>query len=201
MSHKSAAFTIEGDSPILMHNGRLADPLDPFAKELKRCTSKKAKSDTDHGYMSKVEWYGGLYHDGIIEVAPNRLCAADDTFVVIPGVNLEAMFIEAGKKAKLGDAFRAGIICDGDFKVEHNGPRNVNELFESGKFTHRCSARVQNNRVMRTRAIFREWRLTFTVSYLEALLNETQVEEALDTAGAIIGLCDYTPKFGRFHVV
>jgi hypothetical protein len=49
--------------------------------------------------------------------------------------------------------------------------------------------------------MFRQWELDFTVHYLPDILNDAQVREAMVTAGRIIGLGDYRPKFGRFDVV
>ena len=199
-SHKTIDFHIKGVSPALLHNGRLSDPLDPFAKELKRLTSKKKKTDDDHAAMSKAEWYGGIYHSEGISIAPGSYVAEENARIIIPGTMLEAMLINAAKKAKNGGAFKAGIICDGDFELGYDGPKNIDELWASGKFVHRCSVRVTTNRVMRTRAIFRNWSLKFSVSFNPEVLDESNVTEAVETAGSLVGLADYRPRFGRFNI-
>ena len=40
-------ITITGTAPMLMHNGRLANPLDPATQTLKALTSKRKKTDDD----------------------------------------------------------------------------------------------------------------------------------------------------------
>jgi hypothetical protein len=46
-----------------MHNSRLADPLDPIAKELKAASSKRKKTEPDFLEMEEIEFRGGIYHD------------------------------------------------------------------------------------------------------------------------------------------
>ena len=41
-------FRIIGSQPVMMHNGRLANPLDPYTKACKRISSKTKKSDEDY---------------------------------------------------------------------------------------------------------------------------------------------------------
>lgn len=187
--YEAVEFKIQGISPLIMHNGQLADPLNPFSKQLKEITGKRKKTDADHEAMSKIEWFGGLYVN-------------DDKRPVVPGTNIEAMLIEAGKKVRMGDAFKAGVICDGDWPVDYDGPKAAEELWNKagGKFTDRRGCVVGQSRVMRTRPIFRKWGLAFTINFLPDLLNLKDVRQAVTTAGRIIGLCDYTPKFGRFEL-
>lgn len=199
-THKQLSVTVGGVSPLLMHNGRLSDPLDPFAKELKRVTSKKKKTDDDHAAMSRVEWYGGIYHEGDIEINNGAFKASPETRLIIPGLMLEAMLINGAKKNKNGPAFKAGVLCDGDFPLEYDGPKHIDELWQSNKFVHRTSVRVGPSRVMRTRAIFRKWKLAFTVSYAPDVVSESEVLEAVEISGAIVGLGDYRPRFGRFTI-
>jgi len=49
--------------PLVMHNGRLADQLNPLAKRLKSLAAKRKKSDDDLMEIQRVEWEGGLYYD------------------------------------------------------------------------------------------------------------------------------------------
>jgi len=199
-NHKNLSFHIVGVSPILQHNGRLSDPLDPFNKELKRLTSKKKKTDDDHAAMAKAEWYGGIYHTGGITIDSGKFASDADARIMLPGTMIEATLINAAKKVKNGANFKAGIFCDGDFELTYDGPKNIDELFTSGKFIHRCSVRVQANRVMRTRAIFRNWELKFNVNYAPDMIDESELVDAVETAGAVVGLADYRPRFGRFVI-
>ncbi|MBF0307555.1 MAG: hypothetical protein HQL41_18145, partial [Alphaproteobacteria bacterium] len=61
MSYQTLRFRIEGTAALLMHNGRLADPLNEYARILKSLASKRVKTDADFEKMAEVEWLGGLW--------------------------------------------------------------------------------------------------------------------------------------------
>jgi len=63
-----------------------------------------------------------------------------------------------------------------------------------------CGVRVQRNRVMRTRPIFRDWAVSFTVTFNDSLLNPADITNLLSYAGENVGLCEWRPNFGRFIV-
>lgn len=183
-------FHISGISPLLCHNGQLADPLNEWAKRMKEVSGKRNKTDADHEALAKLEWFGGLYVD-------------DNGHPVIPGVNIESMLVSAGAKQKLKKQFQAGVISDGNWPIEYDGPKVAEKLWiESGtKFADRRICKLNGKTsIVRTRPIFRKWGLKFTIDFLPDLLNPKQVRDAVAVAGRIIGLGDYKPKFGRFEV-
>jgi hypothetical protein len=53
---------------------------------------------------------------------------------------------------------------------------------------------------MRYRPIFRRWSLSATIAINEEVVNVNEVKKAVTDAGALIGLGDYRPRFGRFNV-
>jgi len=67
---------IKGVSPLLLHNGQLADPLNQYTRALKQQTSKRKKTDVDLMEIRRLEWEGGFYRDD-----QDRPC--------IPGENIE----------------------------------------------------------------------------------------------------------------
>jgi len=52
---------LEGLTPIMMHNGQLADPLNKFVKAAKPYSSKRGKTEEDYAVLAYIEWWGGLY--------------------------------------------------------------------------------------------------------------------------------------------
>ena len=46
---------ITGRAPLLMRNGRMADPLDEASIALARVTAKRAKTAADHCRISAIE--------------------------------------------------------------------------------------------------------------------------------------------------
>jgi hypothetical protein len=190
--YRSLSFSIKGTYPLMFHNGRLADPLNHYAKAMKEITSKRKKTDADHQALYDLEWEGSLYVN-------------DQNQVIIPGINIEAAFIEGAKKQRLGPAFKAGFLCDEDFPLKHDGPKDIEKLKSMDRFRDKRGVKVNGSRVIRCRPIFGSgngwWGLDFTVQYLPDVLNESQVRSTLDIIGRLVGLGDHKPKYGRFEVL
>ena len=187
--YKTLKVTIDGIAPLLMHNARLNDPLDPMSVAIRKITTKKSKEKTqaDLEMLARLEWEGGLYVD-------------EENHPIIPGENLEGMIRDAAKKNRLGKQVLAGLMCDGVFRLKYDGPKSLDELWECGRFRDTRRAGVKGSGVMRTRPRFDKWGLSFTVSYMPDVLNKDSVIEAIKIGGRLIGLCDFRPKFGRFDV-
>jgi hypothetical protein len=184
----TTTIKIHGLTPLLMHSGRLADPLDPATIALAKLTSKRNKTLDDHKALSKCEWYGGLYLDG--EGAP-----------CLPGEVIEAALVEGAKKFKLGKVAKGGIVVDGDFAIVFEGPKNVDKLWAHGGFLKRAGVRVGQSRVIRSRPIFPEWSCSFVVQWDPTLVkDEEQIQQIAESAG-VSGICEWRQKFGRFEVV
>ena len=190
--YQSVKFLIKGVIPTIMHNGQMSDPLNTYAKELKKITSKKVKTDQDHLEMARIEWFAALYVDD-----KNRPCW--------PGENIEAMLVGAAKKNRLGNQTKSGLFCDGNFPLIYDGPKDANDLwsfkqFDKNPFISRVPVVVNKARVMRTRPIFNIWSLEFTVNYMDDILNRDLIIDFVRTSGRIIGLSDWRPKYGRFEI-
>lgn len=191
-SYRELDFHLRGFAPLMVHNGHLADPLGEWSKKLKEVSGKRKKTDADHEKMSEIEWFAGFYVDS--EQRP-----------VIPGLNIETMLWQAGKKDRLGENFKAGVLSDGFWPIIYDGPKTPQQIWESksrASFVDRRNVKLGGKAtVMRSRPIFHKWELKLKVSFLPELLNESQVRKAMETAGNIIGLGDFKPKFGRFQIV
>jgi hypothetical protein len=188
--YETIDFVIRGLSPLMMHNGRLANPYDPIVRQIKEITGKRSgKTEADATRLMDLEFEGGLYLD-------------DDGCVVVPGENIEGMIAGGGVKNERMNksSYLAGIICDGAWPLKYEGPKAVAGLMADHRFRDVRGVVVDNKRVMRCRPIFRSWSLEFTVHYMPETINPSQVYRAVETAGRIVGLCEYTPKFGRFVV-
>ena len=177
---------IIGATPLLCHNGLLADPVNPIVRMIKPISGKRDKTESDYLEMSRLEWHGGLY------LKDGKPC--------IPGEVIEACLMEAARKRKKGKQAQAGIIVPDDSLIEYDGPQDPAEMWESGDFIHKVGVKVQRNKVMRTRPIFKKWALSLEILYLDSLLNKSEVESFVEIAGQIIGIGDWRPKFGRFTV-
>jgi hypothetical protein len=181
-------ISIRGLTPILMHNGRLADPINPFTLALAKLTSKKSKTLADHKAIAESEWMGGLYTD-------------ENARPCLPGEVIESCLVEGAKKQKLGKVAKAAIVVFGDFPLEYQGPKTVEALYADGGFSKRMAVRVGQARVIRTRPMFTKWGCTFDVQWDDTMIkDEDSLIEIVHSAG-LSGIGDYRPKFGRFEVV
>ena len=184
---KTLEITISGITPLIMHNGQLIDPLNAATQQLARLTSKRKKTLDDHKQIAKTEWYGGLYVDE--KGAP-----------CLPGEVIEAALVEGAKKFKLGKVAKGGLIVVGNFALDYDGPKDVDDLWETGNFVKRAAVKVGMARVIRTRPIFSGWGCTFEVQWDPSLVrDERQVIEIAEAAGES-GIGEWRPKFGRFEV-
>lgn len=176
-----------------MHNGRLNDPLDPWAKKLSVAAHKKQKTDADHVETSRIEFDGSMYYND--KVGP-----------YIPTDNLQACMIEGARKRKLGKEFESlveVVIPDEGpegYVLDYEGPRKMDALW-THYFYLRKGARVGQSRVVRTRPRFPTgWSCTFEIEILDGGPQPEQVKQAFTDAGKLIGIGDWTPRYGRFVV-
>ena len=175
---------ITGLTPLIVHNGQLADPLNKFSKAMKAVTGKRKKVDADYEELARLEFLGGLY------LKDSRPC--------MPSQALEAMMISAAKKQRKGADFKSGMLIEESPYIEYDGPTNPDELWADERFRIVAGVKVSQSRVMRTRPQFPQWSLQFGVTYIEELLNKRDIIEVVTIAGWQIGLCEWRPKFGRF---
>lgn len=186
--NKVMAFTLTGTAPLLMHNGQLADPLNAFVKKLKEITKKRQKTEEDLREISRLEWRGGLYFDA--SLGP-----------VIPSEMIDACLVEGAKKRKLGKAFKSSVFAvNGPYKLIYKGPRDEAGLWSDDAFRSVMSARVGTSRIMRCRPKFEQWSLKIEVMLLPGEVNPSDVADAIEAAGAMVGLGDFRPRYGRFTV-
>jgi len=181
-------FRLVGDSPLLMHSSRLANPLDPVVKEIKKITKKgKKKTDEDLASIFWLEFIGGMYFD-------------EETGPFIPGLNIEGSIRDGAKATKQGkDVQRALAVVEDKIKLVYKGPRKQKELFDGG-FVDVRSVRINASTTMRCRPYFREWSTDpFTVSFDPEKIDAASVPQFLEQAGRYIGICDGKPRYGKYH--
>jgi len=190
--HETLKFTIQGVVPTILCNGQTSDPLNKFSKDLKKITSKKSKTEDDHKAMAKLEFMACMY----VNEKGNPCWPSD---------NIEAMIIKAAAKQRKGTDAKSAIFVEEHAPLIYDGPKTPDTLWkyrtmDSNPFVLRASVVVNRSRVMRTRPIFREWSLQFNVHFLTDMFEKDQVIDILRTAGRVIGLSDWRPKYGRFNV-
>lgn len=180
-------ITLTGTAALLMHNSRLANPLDPAAKELKKLTGKTKKTDDDHEQIAQQEFNGGLYLDP--DVGP-----------YIPAENIARCLVDGAKLTKMGVKVTRGVFITTDVNpLSYNGPRTSQGLWDAG-WRHMASVKNpgQRGRVMRCRPWFPEWKVQADGKLDPAVLDLDDLATIATNAGSLIGLGDWRPRYGRF---
>lgn len=179
------AITLTGTAPLLMHNSRMSNPLDPATKAKKKYTDKRKKTDDDYETIARLEFAGGLYLDP--DVGP-----------YIPGENIARCLVDGGKLTKMGIKVTRGVFIATDVNpLSFNGPRDEQGLWDAG-WRHMASVKQGTNRVMRCRPWFPEWKVQAEGVLDPAVLEFEDLATIADNAGSLIGLGDWRPRFGRF---
>jgi hypothetical protein len=174
-----------GTAPLLCNNVRKANPLDEYARAMKEITSKKDKTDADHADLARLDFEGGLYI--VPGVGP-----------YLPGPNIERCIVDGGSISRKGPSVKRGLfVIDDEAQLIYDGPRDIEGLWEKG-FWWTTSARPQRATVQRTRPRFNEWAVEVFGELDPNVLSLVNLRSYLTTAGAMVGIGDYRPRYGRF---
>ena len=185
---KKFEITIKGTTPIILHSCKCVNPLHPIAKELKKYTSKRTKTDEDNAIMSDLEWEAGIYwKDGI--------------GVYIPAENIEATLKNGGKAFKKGTDIQKYVLVESLYnKLDYGENLTYDELKNDYQYRDIRVMVVKTGRVNRTRPRFNTWRCKFTLILQDDKMDFDTLKNILDYAGNYVGLCDSRPKYGKFVV-
>lgn len=186
MAWQTLSFKLTSSAPLIMHNGQTADPTNKWSKLLKQISSKRAKTDADYEEMARIEFMAGLYMSADGPILPNNM--------------IDAAILNGAKKSKEGGKAKSACFCMEHARLEYDGPRTVEELWQDERFRFSSIVRVSMARVSRMRPIFQEWSTVIKVSADDALANPATILEWLTAAGTQVGLGDWRPQYGRFTV-
>lgn len=183
---KTLKFRLESASPLIMHNGQLADPFNAFTKALKKVSGKRKKTDEDFIQMAEIEFRGGLY------LEKGKPC--------IPAEAVEATLLHAAMTKKMGKQAKIGLYCTKNIAIEYEGPKTPDALWADENFRFVKGVRIGQSKVMRTRPIFNEWAGDLEITFNPGVFDEDDIREIVKIAGESIGFLEWRPKFGRFTI-
>lgn len=183
---KSLKVTWKGITPLIMHSCRAVNPLCPVAREMKKYTSKKNKTEEDLLKIADLEWEAGAYWD-------------DEIGLYIPGENVVATLVNGGKANKKGTDIQKYVNVTEPFIPLFYGEKLTKEqLVKDYRFRDSRIMVVQRSRVVRTRPRFNQWQIVFHITYNEEKIDLDTIVDAMDYSGAYVGLCDSRPRYGKF---
>lgn len=207
MSIENHSFTIVGIGPMLMHCGQTADPLNQFAKAMKKQSAKRNKTDEDLAALSLLEWWAGLYTDKRLSVSDDgTVTEQPGTNLILPSHVLDSAIREGGRKIKAGKQISAGVIVDGSGEFTAVGLKSITKASTDESFHYRTAVKVGTSKVMRTRPIFNDWSVSFSVCLDTSVCDLDLVKQSLSAAGRLVGVGDWRPgapkggSYGRFTV-
>lgn len=189
---KQAQLTIRltGTRPILLHNGRLANPMDFYTRRLKDLTAKRNKTDEDHLAISLAEARGGAYE-------------TPDNLLAYPTANVWRSILDASRTFKLGKLVERGLRynpLDIQPLLADGQAVDVDEYLKDPAHIFYRSVRNQRNRVMRSRPIVESWTTDHRFQLDLKVLDQDRLAPVLECAGAMVGLGDWRPTYGTFTV-
>jgi hypothetical protein len=192
---------ITGITPILMHNNRLANPLDAYSQAISSKSGKRKKTIEDIWELARIEWEGGLYlYDGEIKL-PMRV--------------VNKCFERGSTKQKNGTLWKSGCFIESDYcamkyKGEHIKVAESTEIPnpDLDKFFHKnmfqAMVKVGQSTILRTRPLFSEWSFEVTILFDPSIINKETAVLAAKDAGRLVGLCDWRiekgGRYGQFDV-
>ena len=188
-------LTIRGTSPIIMHNGAAGlDTRSPANLEKAGIAKKRGsnRTEADDLRLRELETQTAFWLNsaGTPEV---------------PAAALRACIETGARKVKQGPQVREGLVIESvdafHYDFEKLGT-TVEQLSKTTQFT--VGVVVQRSRILRTRAKFDAWGVTFTIEVDPELCDKEQLLNWIDIAGRRIGLGDWRPEksghYGRFGV-
>lgn len=183
---KTLRVTWKGISPLIMHSCQCVNPLHPIAKELKKYTSKKNKTDEDLTTISDLEWEAGAYWK-------------DGLGLYIPAENVEVTIINGAKANKKGkDVQKYVDVIDLYIPLDYGENLSKEELIQNYEYRDTRIMTVMRSKILRTRPRFDQWKIEFELRYNEEKIDIETIINAIEYAGMYVGLCDSRPKYGKF---
>ncbi len=192
-------LTATGEAALVMHNERLADPLDTMTRALAGVTSKRKKTITDHEEISRLEFFGGLYTTEPIEFDGVDVAIPDGAVPTIPAWNLLRCLQDGAKRDKRGlDVLRGVHPIEEHAALDYKGEHDPASMWKAQDYVLRKTVGVQRARTTRTRPIFTDWTLTLNVEIDPEVFDLDSLTHSWEMAGRYAGLGEMRPVYGRF---
>jgi len=187
-------FRIVGASPLMCHNGELADPGNKWSLAIREISGKRKKVQADYEEMARLEFLGGLY---LLNKEP-----------CIPGRVFEGALVGKGgaaRKERAGKIAQIGVYVLGNFPLEYDGPKDPFKMWEmhvngDSTFVDQSLVIIGQARIVRCRPIFQKWAAVITVEVDTEFVDLETAKRWVEVAGQQVGLMDWRPKYGRFSV-
>ncbi len=187
---------VEGVSPLIIHNGRTGNPLDPFTKRLKSLTSKRNKTDEDYEAILELAWEAALYFD-------------DEIGLYMPTENVYAGLLAAAKKHKFGpkvSAISFPVNVGKGFPILTEGHLSFEALKADKENRYIRMVTIQKAKTVSCRPKFDKWKIDFEFEFDPTMFDPNELKTMIYTMTTRIGFGVWRPNspkpgtFGKFKV-
>jgi hypothetical protein len=183
---------ITGVTPLLLHNGRTANPLDPYCKKMKSLVSKRSKTDEDHEEILDVQWEAALYFSERIGL-------------YMPSENIFAAISTAARKHKLGqksggisltEALGYPIVTANHLSLADLKADRTNRFYKT--------VNIQKSKTLSCRPIFNDWKMEFEFEFEKDIVDVNEIMTILMTLNSRVGFGVWRPSspkpgsYGKF---
>lgn len=178
---------ITGTRPLMMHNGRMANPIDPWTRKLKELTNKRKKTDLDLADIARIEARGACWE-------------TEDGLLGIPAAAVWRTIFDAAKAYKRGEDIKRALSFEDVTRPVYIGERTVScDEFtaDPGNIDYR-PVKLMGRKTMRARPILRQWATVQELTLLTDVVDPRDLGPILERAGRLVGLGDWRPIYGTF---
>jgi hypothetical protein len=196
MKMKTAKITIQGISPLMVHNFDEKSARQMSEAYLNKANKKATNNDTKVR-TAQEDFEAALYY------MPGHTKRSPKYGIPAAGIKKAAVtaamrFVQGVKGTHVKGAFF--VVEEGNGLVpikSKKGPVPDERIVRVGNFGNKKPA-------LRTRPRFDDWECTFTVQYRADLISAEQLLNLFENAGFSVGLCEYRPEndgnLGMFKV-
>ena len=183
---------VTGINSLLTNNPQTTDPLNVYAKEMKKITAKRNRQDEDYLNMRKLEMEAKLYFDEDGVFVPSTWLTA-----AIAGNSWNTIKV---KKADI----RSSVFPTTDkLRLNYRGKENVKTMTDvahNESFQHIQPLRQGQVRVVKATPKFDDWSFDAELEYDPAIIDEDALLRVLTRAATYGGFGDFRPTFGRASI-
>lgn len=180
---------LTGERPMLQHNGRLANPIDSYTRQLSAITGKRKKTDDDLISIMEIEARGACWE------TPEGLLG-------LPNAAVWRCIYDAAKAYKRGEDIKRALILEDIVQPLSVGGAFVScdEYLKDATHIDYRPVKVNNRKTMRARPIVHDWSSSHRFELLDDVIDARALVPILERAGRLVGVGDWRPTYGTFSV-
>jgi hypothetical protein len=187
-------FRIEGVDSLLLNNPQTVDPTNDYAREKKKITGKRTKTDEDLENLRRLDVASKTYFDS-------------EMGVYVPSTWIIASIAGTSwSKSKISKAnIRSGVFMgEPKIKLNYAGQERVRTLDDiSGNPEFQITQILKQGqvRIAKNAPIFHNWSFETELEFDPSVIDRQTLIDILTHAASYGGFGDFRPTYGRARFV